>query len=165
MRPPLGFDPYHSPVRYRLYQPGDFAALYAIEEACFEPPLRFPRAYMRQLAGSRHGVAWIAEEDGQMAGFAIAEWSSTGAQIVAYIATLEVALGFRKRGIGGELLRRLETSAENAGAAWMWLHVDAENAPAIHMYESHRYQCQDREEDYYGQHRAALIYAKALPHA
>ena len=34
---------------YRLYQPGDFAALYAVEELCFEPPFRFSRAYMRQL--------------------------------------------------------------------------------------------------------------------
>jgi ribosomal-protein-alanine N-acetyltransferase len=149
-------------MRYRLYQPGDFAPLYAIEEVCFAPPLRFPHPYMTQLVTNRRGATWIAEENGQMAGFGIVEWPDSGAQILGYIATLEVAPEFRRRGIGGELLRRLETSAGNAGAVLMWLHVDAENAAAIRVYEEHGYACQGREEHYYARHRAALIYAKPL---
>ena len=147
---------------YRLYHPGDFTALYAIEEVCFEPPLRFPRPYMRKLVSSRRGATWIANEDEQMAGFAIAEWPNSKAPIAAYIATLEVAPEFRKRGIGGELLRRLESSAQNASAALMWLHVDAENAAAIRVYEARGYQCRGREKHYYASHRPALIYAKEL---
>jgi ribosomal protein S18 acetylase RimI-like enzyme len=153
---------YIVPVDYRLYRPGDFAALYAIEEACFQPPLRFPQPYMRKLVASRRGATWIAKEEEQMAGFAIAEWPNSKPPVAAYIATLEVAPEFRNRGIGGDLLRRLEASAQNAGAALMWLHVDAENAAAIRLYESHAYQCRGREEHYYASQRAALIYAKDL---
>jgi ribosomal protein S18 acetylase RimI-like enzyme len=147
-------------VLYRLYQPEDFAALYAIEEACFEPPLRFGRSYMHRLVRSPRTAAWIAEQDGQMAGFAIVEWTGQAAATVAYIQTLEVAPNRRRLGVGAELLRRVEVTALAAGAHLVWLHVDAENTPAIHLYEAHGYRRQGREDHYYARGRSALIYAK-----
>jgi ribosomal protein S18 acetylase RimI-like enzyme len=147
---------------YRPYQPADFAALYAVEEICFQPPFRFSRAYMRQLIRSPHSATWIAEESDQLAGFAIIEWSTETDLPVAYIQTIEVAPRFRRHGIAGELLRRIEASAIAAGAGNIWLHVDAENSAAIHLYESHGYAGQGREEHYYARHRPALIYAKSL---
>lgn len=152
-------------MRFRPYQPGDFAPLYAIEEACFQPPLRFPRSYMRQLVTSPAAATWIAEENDHMAGFGIVEWSGNKSATEAYIQTLEVAPGQRSRGTGAELLRRLEVSAQSAGAALIWLHVDAENLPAIRLYESHGYERRGREENYYARRRPALIYAKPLPPA
>lgn len=149
-------------MHYRLYQPGDFAQLYAIEEACFEPPLRFPRAYMRSLVESSDTATWIAEESGRMAGFAIVEWASEDGETLAYIETLEVAPEARRFGIGAELLRCLESSAQSAGAELIWLHVDAENAPAIRLYESHAYERKGSEENYYPNGSTALIYAKQL---
>ena len=147
---------------YRPYEPRDFAALYAIEEICFEPPLRFSRAYMRRLVGSAGAATWIAEEDGELAGFAIVDWNSSGPGAVAYIQTIEVAPQHRGLGAGSELLLRVEASAMAAGARLIWLHVDAENAAAIRLYEAHGYQRQGREEHYYARHRPALIYAKPL---
>lgn len=147
---------------YRPYTPSDFAALYAIEEACFQPPLRFDRAYMRQLVGAVNSATWIAEEDGRMAGFAIVEWDTTALGVLAYIQTIEVAPEHRGRGAGGELLRRVEASALTAGAHAIWLHVDAENAAAIQLYESHGYKREGREENYYPRRRPALIYVKSL---
>ena len=44
----------------------------------------------------------------------------------------------------------------------IWLHVDAENAPAIRLYQAHGYQKQGREEHYYARHRPAEIYSKPL---
>jgi ribosomal protein S18 acetylase RimI-like enzyme len=149
-------------MHYRLYQPGDFAPLYAIEEACFQPPLRFPRLYMRSLVESSSAATWIAEQDGRMTGFAIVEWSRECDETVAYIQTLEISPEARQRGIGTELLRRLESSARSAGADLIWLHVDAENVTAIHLYESHGYGYESREENYYPNRRPALIYAKQM---
>jgi len=150
-------------VHYRLYMPEDFAALYAIEEACFEPLLRFGRRYMRKLAEQANASTWIAEEDGKMAGFAIVEWADESSETVAYIQTIEVAPEQRGQGIGRELLGRIEGSACEAGAKLIWLHVDAENAAAIRLYEAHGYRNEGREENYYPEGRAALIYAKPLP--
>ncbi len=147
---------------YRLYQPEDFSPLYAIEEACFEPPLRFGRADMRRLVRGPGTAAWIAAQDGQMAGFAIVEWTREAGATIAYIQTLEVASNQRRQGVGAELLRRLEASAQSAGAHLIWLHVDAENFPAIRLYEAHGYRREGKEDHYYARSRPALLYAKSL---
>ncbi len=147
---------------YRLYHSGDFAALYAVEELCFAPPYRFSRAYMRQLVQSANCATWIAEEEGELIGFAIVEWGQEAEENSAYIQTIEVTPSQRGLGIGGELLRRVEDSAVAAGAGAIWLHVDAENSAAICLYESRGYVRQGREEHYYARHRAAFVYAKLL---
>jgi ribosomal protein S18 acetylase RimI-like enzyme len=147
---------------YRLYQPGDFAQLYVIEELCFQPPLRFSRTYMRQLIQGHRTATWVAEENGQLAGFAIVEFLRESGTPIAYIQTIEVDPNKRERGIASELLRRIENSAHEANARTIWLHVDAENSAAIRLYERHGYKSEGREEHYYTRNRAALIYAKAI---
>jgi ribosomal-protein-alanine N-acetyltransferase len=149
-------------VQFRLYQPADFAQLYAIEEVCFEPPLRFGRRYMHQRIASPNSATWIAEEDGRLAGFAIVEWTLEPDHSAAYIQTLEVSPEHRRRGVGLELLRRLEGSAIEAGATLIWLHVDVENESAIRLYRAEGYQQKGRHENYYARHRPAEIYLKQL---
>jgi len=149
-------------VVYRLYNPGEFASLYAIEEICFQQPFRFGRRYMRNLVESAGTATWIAEEDGRMAGFAIAEWAEGRSGVAAYIQTIEVLPEARGRGVGAELLVRLEGSARAAGAGLIWLHVDAENAGAIRLYEARGFHPEGRAENYYPKGRAALIYSKTL---
>src|SRR6266568_2157014 len=126
-------------MHYRLFSAEDFDDLYAIEEICFQPPYRFSRRYMRQLTAAPDAATWVAEENGHMAGFAIVEWVSQTAGIVAYIATIEVLPVLRGRGAGAELMRRVEGSANAEGAVEIWLHVDSENAPAIRLYRAHGY--------------------------
>ncbi|UWZ83571.1 GNAT family N-acetyltransferase [Occallatibacter riparius] len=151
---------------YRLYQPSDFEPLYAIEEICFQPPLRFPRSYMRSIIRNSDSATWIAEESEHaskhMAGFAHVEWAGPDHDRYAYIQTLEVSPEHRRRGVARELLTHLEQSALAAGAAAIWLHVDTENAPAIRLYQAHGYSQQSREEHYYARLRAAFIYSKPL---
>lgn len=147
---------------YRRYTPEDFDQLYAIEEACFQPPLRFGRRYMRQLVSSFDAATWIAEENGGVVGFGLVEWVEEAERAVAYIQTLEVAPDLRGQGVGGELLRLIEDSARAAGAALIWLHVDMENASAIRLYQAHGYLCEGQKANYYARSRDALIYAKGL---
>ncbi len=147
---------------YRLYRPDDFAQLYAIEEICFQPPHRFSRAYMRQLVSSASAATWVAEESGQLAGFAIVEWTRESGEAIAYLQTIEVAPEARRRGIGAELLPRIEDTARQGGSRLIWLHADAENRPAIALYQSHGYLCRGKEENYYGRGRTGLVYAKRL---
>ncbi len=149
-------------MHYRLYQPGDFPSLYAVEELCFEPAFRFSRTYMQQLIESPNAATWIAEDNAELIGFSIVEWPVEESESAAYIQTLEVHPAFRSRGIGAELLGRAEDSARTAGALSIALHVDVENATAIRLYESRGYTRRGREESYYARHRAAFVYAKPL---
>ena len=147
---------------YRPYRREDFAALYAIEEACFDPPFRFGRGYMRRLVNSYNAVTWIAEEDGCMAGFAIVALTRHIDGAKAYIQTIEVAHEKRGCGVGSELLRRLEGSTRVVDTVSIGLHVDASNVSAIRLYEAHGYQNEGREEDFYAAGIAALLYRKPL---
>lgn len=147
---------------YRTYLPDDFDALYAVEEQCFEPLFRFPSHYMRRLVGRSDAVTWIAEENGRMAGFAVVEWQNQIPRKLAYLVTIEVLSAYRGRGVGRELLGRVESSARAAGAEAVWLHVDAENVGAIRLYEANGYRPAGREENFYPKGRAALIYQKPL---
>lgn len=149
-------------VQYRLYRTEDFAQLYAIEEECFQPPDRFGRRYMERLINTVDSATWIAEEEGHLAGFAIAEWSNEAEPDAAYIQTIEVSAAFRRRGVGAELLQRIELSAQTAGATLIWLHVDARNDAAIRLYGGQGYMKQGTEQHYYGRGRAADIYCKLL---
>jgi ribosomal protein S18 acetylase RimI-like enzyme len=149
-------------MSYRLYEPDDFDDLYAIEEVCFQSPERFTRRYLRQLIDSHGTVTWIAEENGQIAGFAIVEFVRDVAPTVAYISTIEVLPAQRGAGIGAELLRRLEGSANVERATGIWLHVDVENASAIRLYERLGYRKNSRANHYYARNRPAAIYVKQL---
>jgi ribosomal-protein-alanine N-acetyltransferase len=166
-------------VDYRSYKAGDFDALYALEEACFQPPFRFGRRYMRSLVGRENVATWIAEDEREIAGFGIVHWESMRAragrptpqpagkpavhgEVVAYLETLEVRPDLRGRGTGGELLRRCEESARAAGAQTLGLHVDAENGAAIGLYRAHGFELQARVERYYPKGRAAEVYVKRL---
>lgn len=147
---------------FRPYKPEDFDALYAIELACFRPPLRFGRWYMRDLLRRRNAAAWIAEEGDRLTGFAVVEWTEETGKLAAYIQTIEVAPDVRSRGIGRALLVRLEDSASKAGANLVWLHVDEQNSVAKRLYEAQGYCPEYRVEDYYAEGRAALVYSKQL---
>jgi ribosomal protein S18 acetylase RimI-like enzyme len=147
---------------FRPYRPEDFDALYAIEVLCFKPPFRFGRWYMRDLLQRRNAAAWIAEDDGCMAGFAIVEWTEEDTGLAAYIQTIEVSPEARSQGVGRELLARVEGSALHEGAELIWLHVDEENSVAVRLYEAQGYSAQEKIEDYYAQGRAALVYSKNL---
>jgi ribosomal protein S18 acetylase RimI-like enzyme len=149
-------------MRLRLYQDGDFARLYAIEEVCFDPPLRFGRGMMRRLIDAPTSATWVAEEDGAMLGFAVVEWTSEPDKITAYVPTIEVLPAHRGHGIGSELLRRLEESSVGAGAGLIWLHVDAQNEAAIRLYRAAGYERKGRHEHYYERYRAAEVYMKGL---
>jgi ribosomal protein S18 acetylase RimI-like enzyme len=147
---------------YRRYQPADFTALYALEEVCFEPPVRYSRAWMRKLIANSNSATWIAEDNKTMAGFSIVEWTTVPKGTIGYIQTIEVHPALRRRGVAAELLRRAEDSARAAGAKSIWLHVDVENAAAIQLYRSRGYVQKGREEHYYARHRPAFVYAKRL---
>jgi [ribosomal protein S18]-alanine N-acetyltransferase len=149
-------------MNYRLFHPDDFAQMYAVEEVCFQPPVRFPRRYMRRLVDNPDSITWVAEEQGRIAGFSIIDFGSDEDGLFAYIETIEVLPDHRGRGIGNQLLARVEGSARDRGAIAIWLHVEYTNASAIRLYESQQYKCMGRQENFYARSRAAFIYCKEL---
>ena len=158
-----------SAISCRQFEARDLRALYAIEEACFEPPVRFSRSLMRSLAFDPECRTWMGVADHVCAGFAIVSLRSQEAlpdtatdPENAYIWTVEVLPVFRRMGIARQLLLRVEESVREAGCAAVELHVSERNHDAIALYANAGYQAFGVERDYYGPEGDGLRYRKLL---
>jgi ribosomal protein S18 acetylase RimI-like enzyme len=112
------------------------------------------RRYLKQMrtaASSYHGLGWIGmaapftyfsmsgyvwEEDGLIIGNLSLIPYMMGARRFFLIANVVVHADYRRRGIGRALTARAIEHARNAVSPAAWLHVRAENAGAIALYES-----------------------------
>jgi ribosomal protein S18 acetylase RimI-like enzyme len=151
-----------TPVTTRLFEAPDLRALYAIEEACFEPAVRFSRALMRSLANDQNCRTWLGIVDNIRAGFAIVGLSGEDDPSAAYIWTIEVLPAFRRMGIARQLLMRVEESAREAGCAAIELHVSERNLDAVALYEGSRFARFGVDAEFYGRGEDAFRYRKEL---
>jgi len=148
-------------MEFRGYRADDFEAMFRLDEACFELPFRFTRAMMRRFAEVKKARVVIAEENG-LAGFCIVHVERVDGGRVGYVVTLDVAVGFRRRGLAAELMRQVEAQAFEAGCGAMVLHVFVGNDGAIRFYERCGYERWARAEGFYGEGGDAWVYRKAL---
>jgi ribosomal-protein-alanine N-acetyltransferase len=133
-------------TRLRAARARDLDALFALDQACFEPDIAYTRGQLRDLLSRPHAVSLVAEVDGALAGFAIGH--RTGGR--GHVVTLDVAGGRRRQGVGRELMRELVERLESAGARLIRLEVDLRNAGAIRFYERLGFRETRRLVDYYG---------------
>jgi ribosomal protein S18 acetylase RimI-like enzyme len=150
------------PVATRLFEAPDLRALYAIEEACFEPAVRFSRSLMRSLAFSPDCRTWLGILDGVRVGFAMVGLGTEDDPELAYIWTIEVLPAFRRKGVARALLACLEESASIAACTEIELHVSERNADGHALYEAAGYQRIGLEPEYYGRNEDAFRYRKIL---
>ena len=149
-------------VTSRPFEPGDLRALYAIEEACFAPDVRFSRALMRSLVEDEKSRTWLGIAEGIRAGFAIVGLRSDSDLTAAYIWTIEVLPAFRRMGVARELLTRVEESAREAGCPVMELHVSERNVHALALYVAAGYERVGVDAGYYGQGEDGFRYRKIV---
>ena len=151
-----------SSVTTRLFEADDLRALYAIEEACFEPEVRFSRPLMRSLAHDPNCRTWLGVVDNVRVGFAMVRLEGEDDPSTAYIWTIEVLPAFRRRGVARALLMRVEESAREAGCSAVELHVSERNADGVALYEAAGYAQMGVEPQYYGREEDAFRYRKEL---
>jgi ribosomal protein S18 acetylase RimI-like enzyme len=151
-----------STVTSRLFEVSDLRALYAVEEVCFAPPLRFSRGLMRSLAHDPNCRTWLGIVDNVRAGFAILGLSSEDDPSAAYIWTIEVLPAFRRMGVARQLLARVEDSAREAGCSAIELHVSERNSDAVALYEGCGYVRFGVDAEFYGWGEDGLRYRKVL---
>ena len=145
-------------VTLREYRPGDCKAMYALDMLCFEPAFQFSRRAMRGFAETRGSVTVLAEAEGEITGFCIAQLEAQ----TGYVVTLDVAPAWRRRGLAHRLMAEVEAKVGAAGGGGMALHVFKENIAAIRFYEGIGYGRIGMAEDFYGRGLDALVYRKRL---
>ncbi len=132
----------------------DLGALNKLEHACFEKDawsfldliavLTFPDV-----------VRLKAQEDGQMIGFVAGD--PRPSERLAWIATIGVIPGYRRRGIGRDLLQACEAKLKSLR---LRLSVRASNEAAIRLYEREGYQRIDAWRGYYNDGEDAIVMEK-----
>jgi ribosomal protein S18 acetylase RimI-like enzyme len=150
------------PVTTRIFEAPDLRALYSIEEACFEPAVRFSRALMRSLAHDPHCRVWLGIVDNVRVGFAIVGLRGEQDAETAYIWTIEVLPAFRRMGVARRLLMRVEESALEARCAAIELHVSKRNLDAVALYEGSGYVRFGIDPEFYGRGEDAFRYRKGI---
>jgi ribosomal-protein-alanine N-acetyltransferase len=147
----------------RPYQPSDFEALLAMDQACFPKTIAYGRREMKsylQSEGSHCIVAEIAgpEVSRTTAGFILTERS----QEFAHIITLDVLEPYRRQSVGSRLLGAAEQESSASGASLMYLETATTNKAAIALWKKHGYRESGTIENYYGHGQNAFEMRKRL---
>lgn len=109
-------------------------SLFALDQACFRPGIAYSRAELRYFLFHPRSISLVAEEESDLAGFAIAEMSSVSGKRFGHIVTIDVVPARRKQGVGRKLMNALIDACRAEGALSMRLEVAVDNDGALEFY-------------------------------
>jgi [ribosomal protein S18]-alanine N-acetyltransferase len=145
----------------RPYNTRDFATLFRIDQACYPPGIAYSKNTLRWFLNLPGAKCLVAEVDGRIAGFILAEQHAP----LAHIITIDVAESARRAGIGSALLRAIEADLALQAVRTMVLETATNNEPAIAFWQNHGYRIQSVLKRYYLGRLDAYEMKKALPAA
>lgn len=98
-------------------------------------------SWLEANIGSGRLEAFVAEDDGEVIGFATAMAVPASLRLGRFwqIRDLFVVPGHRGLGVGGMLLDAVRAAATSAGALRLVLQTEADNAPALRLYAERGY--------------------------
>ncbi|PYV19201.1 MAG: hypothetical protein DMG21_02310 [Acidobacteria bacterium] len=143
----------------RPYRRADLPKLHEIDQACFPPGISYSRKELERFIRMKGARTWVAEEQGEIAGFLVADRQPHGA---AHIVTVDVVEGRRRAGVGGALMEASENWARLEHCRLVYLEAGENNSAALAFYESRHYSRVERIPDYYSTGMAAWVMVKWL---
>ncbi len=142
----------------RKYQPQDFEALYAIDQACYPPAIAYSRRDLRNYLRFPGADCLVAEADNHTAGFILTAHDDHW----GYIVTIDVLEPYRRRGVGAMMLREAERELAARGVSEVTLETATNNASAIAFWKKHGYRTRGVIRGYYPGPVDALSMNKTL---
>lgn len=141
----------------RALESRDIPGVLEIQNSCHEAA-QWPEDAYRALAPARES-SWIAEQNGDVAGFLIARVVASEMEIL----NLAVRANLRRQGIATALLRESLLWGVQAAARRAFLEVRASNIAALQFYEAHGFSPAGKRPNYYrSPDEDALILSRAL---
>src|SRR5712672_4504409 len=119
----------------RPYDPGDFAALYRLDQSCFPAGISYSKTTLRYFLSLRSADCVVAMQDAHIAGFILTEENPP----LAHIITLDVAEKFRRVGIASALLAESETNLARRGVRHILLETEHNKEPGVAFWQHHGY--------------------------
>ncbi len=147
-------------IKLRAVRNEDFAALHALDQACFAPGIAWSKAELLYFLKYPGNVAILAEDAGVPVGFAIAGTQRRQGKLLGRLITIDVDAARRRRGVGEALLKAAEERLREAGATTVLLEVAVDNSAAQAFYERHGFTRTGRIPGYYLGRIDALVMEK-----
>ncbi len=146
------------PFRIRPFEKADFDTLWRIDQACFDPQLAYSRPEMAFYIRRPGSFTLVAEGDGGVLGFVVAEIRRKSGHII----TIDVVAEARRSGVGSALLRDAEDRLLRVGARAVALETPVNNEAAIRFYKQKGYFVEKTVTGYYSGQLDALVMTKEL---
>ena len=137
----------------------DLDGLVELERRCFATDLISRRSF-RHLVTRANASILVADEDGELAGYALVLFSRGTA--LARLYSIAVDGAFRGRGVGRGLLAAAEAEALARGCVSMRAEVRFDNVASLALFESNGYRRLEALEDYYEDHMGAFRFERTL---
>ena len=146
-------------MRIREFSPSDLPVLSEIDEACFPPGISYSREELAGYICFRSAKTWVAEDNGSVVGFLVANREPGR---VGHIITIDVLELARRQGTGTRLMKIAEEWASKARLRAIYLETAEDNLAAQHFYEALGYLKLEKVERYYSNGQAAWVMVKRL---
>ncbi|NWE89924.1 GNAT family N-acetyltransferase [Pseudomonas reactans] len=137
----------------------DVPELLALEQHCFTTD-RLSRRSFRWMISRAHGELLVAENAGQLLGYALVLFRRGTS--LARLYSIAIAEPARGMGLGRQLLSRVEASVVAQGCNRLRLEVRTDNPGALALYEHNGYRRFALINDYYEDHTAAVRLEKPI---
>jgi [ribosomal protein S18]-alanine N-acetyltransferase len=150
-------------IRLRDGIEADAVRLFELDRICFPAGIAYSLREFRWLLRSQKTLSVVAEDEGTLAGFSIAQETVIRKSRGGHIVTIDVAPAFRRHGIGRLLMERIELRMRATGAEWLRLEVAVNNSAASKFYADLGFLPLGRIPNYYHGAIDAIVMGKSLP--
>jgi len=134
----------------------DLETLHQIERECFTIEA-FNKQHIAYLLENPNAVSLVAKINNAIAGFIIGLTHHHDKKMTGRVYTLDVAVTYRRKGIGLKLLSQIERIFAKRGVKICYLEVRRDNVAALELYRKHGYAEVEELKDYYkGAHGVRL---------
>jgi len=149
------------PLKIEQAKLNDLDTLYRIEKECFTSEA-FTREHIGYLLESPNAVSLVARANHEIFGFIVGMIENYGRVKVGHVYTIDVALKYRRAGVGLRLLDELEHVFLERGAKTSYLEVRIDNKAARELYRKKGYIELEPLENFYARGRHGLRMKKEL---
>ncbi len=143
----------------RPFRRADLNILHEIDTACFPPGVSYSLEELEAFIAHRNSRSWIAEEEGAIIGFLIAQ--RTPARLM-HVITIDVKEMWRRRGVGQALMDVAEEWGRREELKLATLETAEDNHPAQAFYRKRGYKKLGWVEHYYANGASAWVMGKRL---
>jgi len=126
----------------------DLETLYQIERECFTIEA-FGKQHIAYLLENPNAVSLVAQINNAIAGFIIGLIHRHYGKITGRVYTLDVAVKYRRKGVGLKLLDEIERIFVKRGVKTCYLEVRKDNVAALELYRKQGYVEVEELKDYY----------------